>query len=53
LNEGLRPARDRADNYAMSKVRLVPLLLVAALIALMLAGVHVHHPTGMNDGGYW
>jgi len=51
LNEGLRPDRNRADNYAMSKVRLVPLILVAVLFALMLAGAH--HPIGMNDGGYW
>ena len=37
----------------MNKVRLVSLLVVAAMLALMLAGVHFHHPIGMSDGGYW
>jgi hypothetical protein len=37
----------------MKKVRLVSLLVVATMFALMLAGVHFHHPIGMSDGGYW
>lgn len=35
---------------AMTKLRFVLLLLLAAIIAASLAA---HHPIGMNDGGYW
>jgi hypothetical protein len=34
----------------MTKLRFIWLLLTAAMIAASLA---VHHPFGMNDGGYW
>ena len=52
-NEGFTPTRSGADTSSMTKVRLLSLLVFAALLALMLAGAHMHHPTGMNDGGYW
>jgi hypothetical protein len=35
----------------VKNTRLIMILMVAALIALMLAG-HWHH-VGMSDGGYW
>jgi hypothetical protein len=53
LNEGLRNLRPGADYCCMDKVRLIRVLLLAALFALMLAGGHFHHPVGMSDGGYW
>ena len=36
----------------LTKARLFAVLMIAALIAMVVAGGH-GIPTGLNDGGYW
>jgi hypothetical protein len=49
-NGGRERTAFRLMVKAMTKLRFVLLLLLAAIIAASLAA---HHPIGMNDGGYW
>jgi hypothetical protein len=50
LGRAIVRERVEADGEGMTKLRLIRLVLLAAMVAAVLAK---GHPIGLSDGGYW